>query len=1822
MAELNGSEVAVIGMALRFPGAASPEQLWENLTNGVESIRVFTDAELLAAGIDPQRLSDPVYVKARPAIDGIELFDADLFGIAPYEARLIDPQQRLFLECAWEALERAGYDTETFPGLAGVYAGCDLNSYLFQLIATPGLLQGAGMLQVEVAGDKDYLASRVSYKLDLRGPSVAVQSACSTSLVAVHLACQGLLSGECDLALAGGASVRVPQTGGYFAHDGGINSPDGHCRPFDARAQGTVFGSGVGVVVLKRLRDALDDGDPIRAVIKGTAVNNDGARKVGYTAPGGDGQARVVRAAQLVAEVDVESITYVEAHGTATPLGDPIEVAALTQAFRAATEKRGFCALGSVKGNIGHLKSAAGVAGLIKTVLCLEHRMLPPTLHFERPNPHIDFAGSPFEVSSRLRDWVPADGAPLRAAVSSFGVGGTNAHAIVEEAPPAAPSGPARTWQLLPLSAHTPAALDRIRTGLAEHLRHRPGLPLADVAWTLQAGRRAGRHRAFVAARSSEEAIAALESPERVQSAFQELRGRPVAFLFPGQGAQHPGMAGELYLSEPVFREALDRCCEILLPLLGLDLRPVIHPQPEGAAEAARRLEQTALAQPALFAVEHSLARLWMSWGVRPQAMLGHSLGEYVAACLAGVFSLEDALALVAERGRLMQSLPPGAMLSVPLPEGELLPLLGPGLALAAVNGPSRCVVSGPEDAVAALAAGLAARGTAGRRLHTSHAFHSALMEPVLAPFAERVRAVRREPPRIPFASNLTGTWITAAEATDPGYWARHLRQTVRFGDGLGTVAGDGKAALLEVGPGQTLSALARQAPGPWICSSSLPRAGDARSAAEHLTEAVGRLWLAGAVVDWPGYHAGEHRRRVELPTYPFERKRYWVEPGAPAPAASRPAGRRELQDWFQVPAWRPSVPPPIPAAAGGRWLVFAGGSGLGETLAGRITARGGAVTLVAPGDAFAERGPQDFILRPEERGDYAELFARLRSRGSLPDRVLHLLGVGETAQDGEDGGFWSLLWLGQELGRQGLAAVEVRVVTDGLQSVAGEPVRSPAKATVLGPVRVLPLEHPGIGCAALDVVVPADEAGRERLADLLLAETAGPADARVAAYRGEERWTEAFEPVRLPAADPGRLPLRERGVYLITGGLGGVGLTLARELARSFHARLALTGRTSGEERGLGAVRELEELGAEVLLLAADVTDEPAMREVVRRVHERFGPITGAIHAAGVPGGGVIQLKTAAAASRVLAPKVRGAQVLARVLADEPLELFALLASTFGLTGGVGQVDYCAANSFLDAFARQAAQRGLRAISLDWAAWQEVGMAAEAAAQRAAGEPRPSRSLPGTGAAESAGPDGAAPLHPLLDRRLASAAAAEAVYATDFSPARHWVLAEHRILGTPALPGTAWLEMARAAFAHETGAPRAELRDVTFVSPLLVAEGDRREARLVLTWDGDGAAGFHGISRASTGGEWQEHARGRILPLAGEPPAPRDPAALAARCGEREVAPEGRTEEPGRAGRLVSWGPRWQTLKRASPGNGEAFLELELPPELAADLDALALHPALLDVATAYGGGALTGGHALPHSYRRIAVLGPLPSRVLVHVRANSADPAAGIITVDLTLFDGQGGVRAEVEGFAMKRMGDKRGDGAAPAAERASWIRPDEGVEAFRRALSRGRFAQIAISPAELGASLAPVRQEGEAAPARAAGEAFPRPSLTTTYVAPRDAAEEGLAELWQRVLKIERVGVHDNFFDLGGDSVVAIQLVAQAAAAGLALTTEELFEKQTIAALAAAGPAEPAAEAPIVDTPAPGPVGFPASAELSGADLSPESLDRLFARLKDLG
>jgi len=878
--------IAIIGMVGRFPGADSVEALWENLCNGMESCTIFTDDEI-DPSVDLELRTDPNYVRVRGIVEGAETFDSGFFGISPREAEVMDPQARVFLELAYTALENAGYMPESYDGAIGLYAGSGQNTYFENHICgRPEIINRLGEFQTMLANEKDFVTTRASYKLGLTGPSLSINTACSTSLVAVIQAFQGLMSNQCDIALAGGISITTPQNRGYLYQEGGMLSPDGRCRPFDVNAQGTMFNSGAGIVVLKRLEAALDDGDRIYAVIRGVGINNDGIDKVSFTAPSVNGQAGAITMAHTDAGIHPETISYIETHGTATPLGDPIEIEALTQAFRSHTDAKQFCAIGSIKSNVGHLVAAAGVTGLIKTALSLYYKKIPPSLNFESPNPELDLQNSPFYVNNKLADWAEGE-TPRRAGVSSFGVGGTNAHVVLEEAPSMESSSPSRPYQLLRLSAKTSDALDKTTADLKEYLTQNIEANLADVAYTLDHGRKSYNHRRFVICCDRTDAIATLDSLDVNRSAnrLNEFRNPDVVFMFPGQGSQYLNMGKYFYEHEIVFREAVDRCAEILRPLLDRDLLQVIYPTQNNSGDdeaSAALLRQTQYTQPALFTIEYALALLWQSWGVRPTAMIGHSIGEFVAACLSGVFSLEDALKLIATRAHMMGQLPAGSMLSVRLSAEVLEKRLSGDLAIAAINGSSLCVLSGPTDQVANLQQQLEAEEIVCRTLHTSHAFHSPMMDAVIEPFAEVVKSIQLSPPKTPFVSTVTTEWITDAQATDPMYWASHLRATVRFAEGAKLLWQQPSRVLLEVGPRTTTATLARQQAKDLkrqIAISSLGSSADDNAECLAILQAIGQLWLAGVDLDRQQFYTDEYRHRIPLPTYPFERKRYWIDP-------------------------------------------------------------------------------------------------------------------------------------------------------------------------------------------------------------------------------------------------------------------------------------------------------------------------------------------------------------------------------------------------------------------------------------------------------------------------------------------------------------------------------------------------------------------------------------------------------------------------------------------------------------------------------------------------------------------------------------------------------------------------------------------------------------------------------------------------------------------------------------------------------------------------------------------------------------------------------
>lgn len=1286
--------IAIVGMAGRFPDAIDVDAFWENIKNGVESVRHYSDDTLRAAGVSEELLRHPAYVKSGVLLDGIEDFDAAYFGFTPREAEVTDPQQRLLFECAVEALENAGYGNDANPRSVAVHVGIGESRYLFEhLLPQSAQLENA-FIAAMYGNRSDFVATRLSYRLNLCGPSMTVGTACSSSLVAVHNACVSLLNNECELALAGGASLLQITPQGYLYQEGGISSPDGHCRAFDRAAKGTRSGSGAALVVLKRLSRALADGDTIHAVIKGSAVNNDGADKVGYTAPSVAGQAQVIREAQRVAGVDPESIQYIEAHGTGTELGDPIEIKALTRAF--ATQRRQYCALSSVKPNVGHLDTAAGVAGLIKTVAALKHRQLPPSIHYETPNPKIDFDNSPFYVNTQLTAWQ-SDG-ERRAGVSSFGIGGTNAHVVLEEAPAEHAGHSHRTTQLLLLSAKTETALQTMSARLAAHLKRGASMSLTDVAYTLQVGRTRHPYRCAWVCESVDEAVTQLEGPSTATNGD----AGSVVLMFTGQGAQYAGMGAELYKSEPEFRRHFDACVA-LLPFR-------LDNGGEFIAESGFDLDQTVHAQPVLFALEYSLAKLLQSWGVQPAAMIGHSLGEFVAACLAGVMSLEDALKLVVARGQFMQAMAPGRMLALELnEEAARAALAGSGCDMAAVNSARHCVATGSPEAIAGLQEQLEARGVACQPLRTAHAFHSALMDPMLDAWRAELSSVTLHPPQLPYVSNVSGTYITDEEATSVEYWAMHLRQTVRFAAGIDTLlSAPGKRVLLEVGPGRVLSGLVRkhaQASEHTIVPA-LRHAHDTQNDTQALSKAVGQLWQAGVAIDWDAYHAEERCRRVPLPAYPFERQRYWIERGGAIATASVTSRAQQPRDALYAPAWKQLAPLHGETdASGPLWLVFGDVHGIGTALRERLAAQGAETVMVTAGNAYRGSAGQDFVIDAAVEVDYVRLLRDLAVAPGRPMRAVLLWSM-----DAEIG-FDSLLYLARNLATScPSSATIIDVVTDQALCVTATESVDPSAALAVGLCKVIPQELAQCRSYHIDLHRSVNSA---LLAKHLAAEITAAQRPVQVAWRGHRRWGMTYERCDHHAGAP-RIQLD--GHYLITGGLGRIGLALAEHLAALGASGVSLIARGAPITEHHERLQRMESSGCKLLTLTADVGDYAAMSAAFDQAEQALGPIHGVIHGAG-------KVRHAMQAIHDLAPsasqehfhaKVRGTQVLARLVDERNIDFCLLMSSLSAVLGGLGLGAYAAANCYLDAFVQGRHSSGdSRWLSVNWDGWlfDETGL-------------------------------------------------------------------------------------------------------------------------------------------------------------------------------------------------------------------------------------------------------------------------------------------------------------------------------------------------------------------------------------------------------------------------------------------------------------------------------------------------------------------------------
>lgn len=1245
----NRHHIAVIGMAGRFPGAPDLEHFWQNLVDGVESIERLTPETLKERGVPAQTAALADFVPASGPLAGADRFDAAFFGYSPAEAEILDPQQRVFLECAWHALETAGYVGDRYAGPIGVFAAAGINTYVFNLHDNNRIRNTVSPYELFVGNDKDFLATRTAFKLNLRGPAITVQTACSSSLVAVHMAAQSLLSGDCDMALAGG--IALAQASGYRAREGGILSPDGHCRAFDAASSGTVPGSGVGIVVLKRLEDALADGDTIDAVILGSAINNDGALKASFTAPQVDSQAAVIADAQAMAGVRAETIGYVEAHGTGTKLGDPIEIAALTKAFRRDTQRSGFCALGSVKTNIGHLDTAAGIAGFIKTVLALKNRKIPASLYYQKPNPQIDFAASPFFVNQHLRDWDNQIGL-RRAGVSSFGIGGTNAHVVLEEAPVQAASQTSDGPELILVSARTEAQLAASSAALAARLA-RPDAPaLADVAHTLRHGRRDFSTRRFVVARSAKDAAEQLGTT--LQNAAAAHGATEAVFLFPGQGSPYAAMGKALYADLPAFRTAFNACALQLDPLMGMDFKARLF-------SGADDLEQTGFAQPALFAVEYALAQALMVNGVKPKALHGHSIGEYVAACLAGVFDLATALQLVVARGRLMQAAAPGAMLAVMHGDEPVTPWLGDGITLAAANAPGLSVVSGPVEAIATLQARLKAHGIAARPLNTSHAFHSPMMSDAAARFRDVVAGASLSAPQLPVISNLTGTWLTADDATNPDYWVRHLLQPVRFADGTRTLQTLAAPVFIEIGPGRALGTLTAAAgvEGNRIVATLA----EGKDEAVQTLSAVGRFWQLNGTLDCaetPG------RRRVRLPTYPFQSERYWVAAES-APAKESSETQTTTGPGVYRTVWQRAQSKPAANRIKGRVLVFDDGQ-VGAALITDLERNGAEPYRAIAGSDFSEPDFRCFSLRPTESEDYANLLNTLDERGASPDHIVFGWPLGAVPHDAQQIHAQAFLALVRALAKNE-RTVTLTLLTRSAADVTGLEDLDLPQTLVAGVLQVVSQEYPSLHCRHidLDAARPADTARRVR-------EALGGKD-DVVALRGAYRWLPATDRLDLATDGPA---LKPNGLYVVIGNIAeGVGETWIGALS-SLGARIALLHDTSAP-----AVEHQT-----LLERRLDCSDPAALKAALDDITAELGRIEGvflSLPQSNHPAAALITELSDTHWAYNIASKLRPVLALREAASKTRIGFCCVQSSLSALVGGLGLASYAATHHAID---------------------------------------------------------------------------------------------------------------------------------------------------------------------------------------------------------------------------------------------------------------------------------------------------------------------------------------------------------------------------------------------------------------------------------------------------------------------------------------------------------------------------------------------------------
>ena len=1773
--EYSGLEIAIVGLDCQFPGAKDPQAYRAAIASGTDLITHFDTKTLRDNGVSDDLLDDDAYVHSHGVLQDFDKFDPKVFGINRSEAELIDPQLRLLLQCGYRALENAAIVPEA-DDPCGVYVGAYYNTYR-DIALRAGLMDRTNdAFMVNILNEKDFLATQLAYRLNLSGPAVTVQTACSTSLVAVHMACQALLAGECNVALAGGATCRPKQTVGYEFQDGGIYAPDGMTRTFDADAAGTVPSNGAGIIVLKRLEDAIADGDTIRAVIRGSAIGNDGSQRVGFTAPSVSGQARIIANALAASNLDPASISYIEAHGSGTAIGDPIEIKALTSAYgREAASRDRPIGIGSVKTNIGHTHAASGVAGLIKTVFALEDKWLPPSLNYNKPNPMISFDDTPFRVVQKGEDWAEGTTA-RRAAVSSFGMGGTGAHVVLEEAPerPKRSAGKDRN-NLLLISAASTEALERNAVALSDVLLAEVAPHMDDVAYTLHAGRKVKEHRMAIVASDAQQASTALRgnAPDHVAIGASNGRLTDIDFLLPGLGDQRPGMIEGLYRQEPVFRSALDRSFEILadktdtpFPKVlimpssakskGIDLRQMMGRKNGFADQEHTGLSDTAVAQPAVFAIEYALAQQWMSWGVTPKRMIGYSLGEYVAACLSGVFDLEDALHVVARRSQAIAELATGTMLAVGLAPNLLEPMLPTGVSIAAINGPELCVVAGAPADIQATNEKLTSGGIQCRPVQSTHAFHTPLLEPAIPALTACLSGVTLNAPKIPYLSNVSGDWITTAQAIDPAYWARHMCETVQFYRMIATLFETESRAVLEVGPGQSTASLLAQVANQLgknpLIVSSLPSPFDDRNDHTQMLRAAGRLWVEGVELGTRAIH-GAQSCLTQLPSYQFDKERFWIDDAAKT--ASKPKDqidRSDRSNWYSSIGWRRIETGPSADSAAARWLVV-GGSQITAAVSGKVLADNPTVKVQTVDWPMAQDGC-----------NLANVATLTKSISEFaPTGILYLSCLDEKPEtasphadfdQAQTMGFEALLGVVQAIAdRLDTGPLELIVATPAAWCIHGEEGTRPAFSTCLGIIKTVPHEMYSVRARVVDLppACPIDQVARLLSADVLLHDRPD-----LVVIRANRHWTPDVQSLRLPP--PVDTDKWKDGVFLITGGTGALGLVVAERLAKRGACAVILISRSEVKDEKMGpagghtrpALDQIRGYGTTVVFERANVADAARLSDIVSRNITRFGRIDGAFHTAGVEGGGLMQLKSASDSRKVMSPKCHGALSLLNAVLPVAPKFVMLFSSSIAITGAQGQSDYSAANTFLDTLALAHDENcSTQVVSVNWDAWRDAGMA--------------HRNLAATADWQKID-------HPFLMRVMK--ADKQTIYEADISDS-DWLVDEHRMDDHAVVAGTGQIEFIRAATTHAltgrcgVGADPILIKDLIFLSPAVIPNGGGLKLRIVLSEkrDGEFAASSATQPIDEPQAPWRLHVKATTAALTEKATTP--PADIAALIARDHMTYKGAPQHIG----PMKFGPRSLCLRHVYDGGEEAIAEIMLPTPFADETTTLPLHPSVMDISAAFVGLHLAKRFRIPLSYGAFRFYGPLAGKIFSHHRLHATDTGADIVTADVTIYDQAGAVLVEVFDFVLKRIDDVDGHmnellsgtsreimntevanvhaAVAPLAGQLDHgLSSTEGADAIESILCKRVGANIAVSTRSIDEIIQSLTDKEPQTPAPATEKATARRNTASPYIAPRTKTEVTIAALWSDLLNLNDISVHDNFFELGGHSLLGLSLATR--------------------------------------------------------------------------